>query len=224
MKQSKQHTRSKGYILKIIIPIILVLVVLGVLFWTIGGDPSGKKTTHQMADGVAKFYATFRSSFMPGDEQLDDYIIKMPENDKSVTRQLQERGATVTPQDQNWTGEVKRRRFKENDTLRNAIKTYGESEGVELIWDLKYDYIIKHHFQEQSSYTQLVELVTKTVNNDYDGKVRSYFCPQERAVVVTAEEIEYLQQFCTSTTSKRRLAIDKKRERDYQLRKKLGID
>lgn len=224
MKSNNQIQGNRGYVLKIVVPIIAVLFILGFLFWNIGGNSDGKKTTHQMADGVAKFYATFRSSFNAGDEELNDYTIKLPENFKSVTQQLQERAEKVRPQDPNWRGETKRRSFKENDTLKNAVSGYGEEEGVELIWDLKYDYIIKHHFQEQSNYTQLVELITKTVNNDYDGQVRSYFCPQERAVVITVEENEYIQQFCMLTTSKRRLAIDKKRERDYKLRQKLGIN
>lgn len=224
MKSNLKKSNGSALI-KIFLPILLVLVLVGLLFWSnekVGTD--GPVTTHKMASGVAKFYATFRSSFSQGDKKLNDYIIELPEPEVSVTKQLEQRASKVRPANANWTGERKRRSFKENDTIKTALENFGKEESMEVIWDLKYDYIIKNHFQEHTNLKQLSEKIAKTVNNDYDGQVKSYFCPQERALVLTANGNQYVNDFCQLTTSKRRQAIDKNRAKDYQLRQRLGGD
>lgn len=223
--KSNLRKNSGSALLKILLPIVLVLFVVGLLFWSneqVGTD--GPATTHKMASGVAKFYATFRSSFSKDDKKLDDYTIELPTPEMPLTKKLEQRASEVRPANANWTGERKRRSFKENDTIRTALQNFGKEENMEVIWDLKYDYIIKHHFQEHTNLKQLTEKVAKTVNNDYDGQVKSYFCPQERALVLTATGNQYVQNFCQLTTSKRRLALEKNRAKDYQLRQRLGTD
>lgn len=221
----KKPVQKSGSNLKILIPLVVVFFVIGMLYWSseqVDGD--GPATTHQMADGVAKFYATFRKSFMPGDKQLDEYTIELPKPDVPLTQQLQQRGAEVSPEKVNWKGERKRRSFKENDTIKTAMQNFGKAEGVEVFWDLKYDYIIKHHFQEESNLKQLSEKIAKTVNGDFNGQVKSYFCPQEKALVITANKHQYVDEFCLTTTSKRRQVIDRLREKEYKLRQKLGTN
>lgn len=219
-----QLSKSNGsMLLKVALPLTLVVILVGLLFWSneqVGTD--GPVTTHEMASGVAKFYATFRKSFSEGDKKLDDYTIELPTPSVPLTRQLEQRAAKVSPANADWKGERKRRSFKENDTIRSALTGFAEAEDMEVIWDLKYDYIIKNHFQEYSNLKQLSEKISKTVNNDYDGQVRSYFCPQERALVLTSNNNQYVQDFCQLTTSKRRLSIDKNRAKEYQLRQKLN--
>ena len=225
MKKKTKPQHSSGAQMKIVLPLFVVFFVVGMLYWSsekVGSD--GPASTHQMADGVAKFYATFRKSFMPGDKQLDEFTIELPKPDVPLTQQLQNRGAQVNPANVNWQGERKRRSFKENDTIKSAMESFGEEEGMEVFWDLKYDYIIKNHFQEESNLKQLSEKIAKTVNNDYDGQVKSYFCPQEKALVITTGKYQYVDEFCQPTTSRRRLAIDKRREADYKMRQKLGTN
>ena len=225
MKKATKQKPQSGSNLKILIPLVVVFFVVGILYWSSEQvEGNGPATTHQMADGVAKFYATFRKSFMPGDKQLDEYTIELPKPDVPLTQQLQQRGAEVTPGNADWRGENKRRSFKENDTIKSAMQNFAKEEGMEVFWDLKYDYIIKHHFQEQSSLKQLSEKIAKTVNADFNGEVKSYFCPQEKALVITSNTHQYVNEFCQPTTSKRRQAIDKRREKEYQLRQRLGTN
>lgn len=223
--KSTVSKQSGAAMLKIFGPIILILAVLALLFWSNEKASSdGPMTTHEMASGVAKFYATFRKSFGAQDKQLDDYTIELPEPEVSLTKQLEMRAAKVTPASADWQGERKRRTFKENDTIRSALKNFGEEEDMEVIWDLKYDYIVKNHFQDTSNLKQLSEKISKSVNNDYEGQVKSYFCPQERALVITSNENKYVSDFCQLTTSKVRLAIDRQRAKDYELKQRLGSD
>lgn len=223
--KTKASKSNGSALIKIFLPLVLVLVLVGLLFWSneqVGTD--GPATTHQMASGVAKFYATFRSSFQKGDKKLDDYTIELPKPEMSLTKTLEQRASKVAPANANWQGETKRRSFKENDTIRTALQNFGKEENMEVIWDLKYDYIIKNHFQDHSNLKQLSEKISKSVNNDYDGQVKSYFCPQERALVLTATDNKYVQDFCQLTTSKVRMAIDKNRAKEYQLRQRLGSE
>jgi hypothetical protein len=207
------------------LPLLLILLLVGLLFWSNEQVTSeGPITTHQMASGVAKFYATFRKSFSQGDKKLDDHTIELPKPELSLTKQLERRASQVNPASAEWTGVKKRRSFKENDTIKTALQNFGKEENMEVMWDLKYDYIIKHHFQEVTNLKQLSEKIAKTVNNDYDGQVKSYFCPQERALVLTASNNKYVKDFCQLTTSKRRQALDKNRAKEYQLRQKLSSD
>lgn len=224
-KPSYQKKADSGFALKVFVPVVLALLVIGFIFWSSDEGNSDKiKSKHEMADGVAKFYATFRKSFMPGATQLDEYTIELPAPDKSLTEKLQQRGAQTNPAKANWQGEKKKRSFKANDTIKNALENFGKQEDVEVIWDLKYDYIVKNQFGDSGTFKRLVNTVTKSVNNDYDGLAKAYFCPQERAVVITASENKYVSEFCHDTTSRRRQALDKKREKDYQLRKQLGLN
>lgn len=225
MKKQATKKAKSNLGLKIMLPLIIILFVIGMLYWSSETmQVEGNKPQHQMADGVAKFYATFRKSFMPGATQLDDYTIELPKPSQSLTEQLQARAEIVKPASPAWRGEKKRRSFQENDTIRSALTEFGKEENVEVIWDLKYDYIIKNHFQENSNFKQLAEKVSKTVSGDHGGMVKAYFCPQERTIVISASDNQYVKEFCQPTTSARRLAIDKKREADYKLRQKLGLN
>ncbi len=223
--KTKSSKSNGSALIKILVPIVIILVVVGLLFWSSEKSSSdGPMTTHQMAEGVAKFYATFRSSFSRDDKKLNDYTIELPTPDVPLTKQLEQRASQVEPANADWQGKRKRRSFKENDTIKSALQSFGEEEDMAVIWDLKYDYIIKNHFQENSNLKQLSEKISKTVNNDFDGQVKSYFCPQERALVITASENKYVKDFCQLTTSQRRLAIDQNKAKDYQLRQRLGSD
>lgn len=223
--KSKLQKNNGSALIKIFLPILVILFVVGLLFWSneqVGTD--GPVTTHKMASGVAKFYATFRSSFSKDDKKLNDYTIQLPKPEMSLTKQLEQRAAKVRPANANWKGEKKRRSFKENDTIKTALQSFGKEENMEVIWDLEYDYIIKNHFQEYNNLKQLSEKIAKTVDGDYEGQVKSYFCPQERALVLTVSGNQYVKDFCQLTTSKRRQALDKNRAKDYQLRKRLGTE
>jgi len=222
-KSTKQYNGS-GLILKVIVPVTLILIIIGFLYWGSQAANDPNRSKHQMADGVAKFYATFRKSFMDEATKLDEYTILLPDDGDSVFDQLQDRALQVKPAAPNWTGENKKRSFEENDTIKTALENFGNTENVEVIWDLKYDYIIKNHFVERANFKELIDKISRTVNNDYDGNVQSYFCPQERAIVITDEPDTYVTEFCDVTTSKRRLADDKRRENDYKIRQKLGLN
>lgn len=217
------ESKSKSTI-KILLPVSLIAIIVAIVYWGLDVIRDPNKTTHEMADGVAKFYSTFRESFMPGATQLDEYTLQLPPETESVSQKLESRRLSVEPTNSNWRGKAKRRSFKENDTIKTALESFGEDEGIAVIWNLQYDYIIKNHFVEKVNFKELVERITKTIGNDYDGKVKGYFCPTESAIVITDNPDNYVTQSCKLTISNKRIALDRKRAEDYKKRQKLGLN
>jgi hypothetical protein len=211
---------QNGFVAKILLPVVALLIVVGFIYWSTG---DGNRTAdNPVAKGVAKFYAEVRQAVKPGASRLDDYTIELPPSESSVSDQLQQRAEIVRPANKNWAGETKKRSFKENDTIKSALQDFARAEGAELIWDLKYDYIIKNHFSDRSNLKSLVHKITNTVAGDFGGSVHSYFCPKERTMVVTDNPTDYLTTSCVTTMSAAKEQKLRRMEREYQQEREDG--
>ncbi|MDA8621133.1 TcpQ domain-containing protein [Psychrosphaera sp.] len=199
MSKNKIGTKRKqsGKIGKIVAPIVFILIIVGFVYW--GSDESNKTSENPVAKGVAKFYAEVRQAMKPGAERLNDYTIKLPEPEQSMGEQLASRDGTVDPAKEFWQGPKKKRSFKQNDTLKTALQNYANAEGMELIWDLQYDYIVKEHFAESSDLKTLVNKISSVVNGDYSGQVKTYFCKDANALVITDKTDKYISKNCEPT-------------------------
>jgi hypothetical protein len=102
-----------------------------------------------------------------------------------------------TTVDTSWTGEQKFRTFKEGSTLREAISTFAQAEGMQLIWNLEQDFIIKHQFQLDNTVAGSLAKIASAIDSSFEGEVNAYLCPEQRSLVVTAEETEFLSTRCT---------------------------
>lgn len=196
-KNAKQGTTKKsqsGYLGKVLGGSVFILIIVGFVYW--GSDEANKTSENPVAKGVAKFYSEVRQALKPGAERLNDYTIQLPEPEVSMSDQLDSRDGNVRPAPEDWNGENKKRSFKQNDTLKTALSQYANEEGIELIWDLKYDYIVKHHFAETSDMKTLIRKISTTVKSDYSGNVTTYFCKDARALVITDKSDPYLVGNC----------------------------
>ncbi|MUH72393.1 hypothetical protein GNP35_07805 [Psychrosphaera haliotis] len=199
MSKNNKSTQKKesGKIGKIVAPIIFILLIVGFVYW--GSDESNKTSENPVAKGVAKFYAEVRQAMKPGAERLNDYTIKLPEPEQTMGQQLESLDGTVEPAEDFWQGPKKKRSFKQNDTLKTALESYSSAEGIELIWDLKYDYIVKEHFTESSDLKTLLNKISTVVTSDYSGQVQTYFCKDANAIVITDKTDDYISKNCIST-------------------------
>lgn len=204
--------RQQGFIIKFVLPIVIIFALIGFIYWGSGSSTS----ENPVAKGVAKFYAEVRQAVKPGSSRLDDYTIELAKPAMPLTDQLKQRTKTVQPASKNWRGESKKRSFKENDTIKTALENYGREEGIDVIWDLKYDYIIKNHFAEQGNLKSLVNKIAKSIGTDYGATIESYYCPQERALVITTEADNYVRASCMTTMSSSQLRKQKMLEKQYQ--------
>jgi len=220
MKQNNKKNNQAGFATKIILPIVAILIIVGFVYW--GTDESNRTSENPVAKGVAKFYAEVRQAVKPGSTRLDDYTIELPESVTSVSQRLEERAAKVQPGSPTWQGKVQKRSFEENDTIKTALENFARAEGIEVIWDLKYDYIIKNHFAEKSDLKSLVDKVSRVVATDYSGTVYSFYCPKERSIVISDTKTRYYEESCVTTKSARRLMQERERQKRYERERDSG--
>lgn len=212
----KTNKKETSLLSRLLFPLIVILLIVGFVYW---GTGSGNKTSENpVAKGVAKFYATVRQATKPGASRINDFTIELPQPSQSADEMLESIKKFVTPASPDWQGEVKKRSFKANETMKTVLERLAEEENIILIWDLKYDYIVKQHFSETSSLKSLVNTIGNVVAGDYGGELVSLYCPRARTVILTTSQSSYMKDACVSTRSSAQLRNDQKMRVKYEQR------
>jgi len=142
------------------------------------------------------FYEQLRYSLDATADRAKEYVIQLTDTSGSLTQTLETRTNSVVPMAQNWEGAVVIRKFAPDSQLRDQMADFANTEGLELIWTLPRDYVIKHHFQDEASYLDTLTDVATAIAPDFEFPVLVYFCPAQRAAVVTDKQNQFLTQNC----------------------------
>ena len=162
------------------------------------GDSGPKSLSENMSD----FYAEYRLSLhQPQEESIGNFVIELKLSDTPLGERLEQMESLQKPLGASWAGEYKHRTFAAGSTLRGAISDYAQSEGMQLIWELDKDFIVKHQFQMNNSITGSLQSIAKTIDDSFEGIVRAYVCPKQRSLVITAKDSVYLQKNCQEVGS-----------------------
>lgn len=148
------------------------------------------------AEGFSQFYSNIRSALNSSSDNAGEHRLTQPDTSANLPQQLQQRAATVPPAPSNWRGTVTNRHFREGDTLRTRLGQYARDEGIELFWTLPQDYVVKYYFQTEDTLIAAVYDISRAISADFPAPVLSYYCPQERAAVITDKASDYLQTHC----------------------------
>ncbi|MGP9802050.1 TcpQ domain-containing protein [Rheinheimera sp. NSM] len=178
---------------------LTILVVLGGLAYLILTKPDfliRKDSANVAAEGFSQFYSKIRGSIADGAREISEFRLTLPDTSDKLTGQLKQRAKVVVPGDENWRGQVTDRRFREGDTIKTKLTEYARAEGVELFWTLPRDYVVKQYFQTDSTLIETIYEVGVAIAPDFSSPVLSYYCPRERAAVITDKANAYLQQNC----------------------------
>ncbi|MGI5308998.1 TcpQ domain-containing protein [Rheinheimera sp. WS51] len=178
---------------------ILLLLILGSAGYILLVRPDLvdlSSRTNQAAEGLSKFYSSIRGSIADGADKLSKFKLTLPDTSKDLTSQLQQRATAVTPLEANWRGQVTDRRFREGETVKTLLSGYAMQQGIQLYWTLPRDYVVKHYFQTDTSFIGTVYQISQAISPDFSLGVQAYFCPQERAAVITDKQNDYIQQHC----------------------------
>lgn len=154
-----------------------------------------QETVNTAARGFSEFYSKIRGN-QAGRNDQSDFHISLPDTSGQLSRNLAQRGREVLPAPANWQGLVTDRRFREGESLKTTLSNYARSEGIELYWTLTRDYVIKQYFQTDTTLLGTVHNIGKAIAPDFAEPVLTYFCPKERAAVITNRLTPYLQQNC----------------------------
>ena len=155
-----------------------------------------------VAKGLSDFYRDFRMSpAEPEKSEGADMVLDLSPSDESLDERLKSMSSALKPVDDTWEGEYKYRTFRAGNTLREAISSYAEQEGMQVIWDLNQDFVIKHQFQMDNTVAGSLAKIASAIDSNFEGKVATFMCPKQRSLVVTEKVTEYLSTQCSRVGS-----------------------
>lgn len=150
-------------------------------------------------NSLSDFYAQHRmSQTKPHEEEQGDFVVDLKKEKESLENRLNKVAAQQSaPIEGRWVGEHKFRTFSAGSTLREAITDYAQNEGMQVIWELDQDFIVKNQFQMEDTLVGSLYQIARAVDSNFSGQVVAYVCPKQRSLVITEENTEFLQENCT---------------------------
>lgn len=160
--------------------------------------PEGAKKEKSVSQGLSEFYREYRmSSTDPIEEEQGDFVVELSQGSESLDTQLSNMSSGFKTANKDWEGEQKMRSFNAGNTLREAISRYAEQEGMQVIWDLDQDFIIKYQFQMNNTIVGSLSAIASAIDANFEADVSTFVCPEQRTLVVTAEVTPFLKKNCT---------------------------
>jgi hypothetical protein len=200
MSKDKQSSSSLFWLKHVLLAIAILVIGGIVLFLQISRQsevkPEGQKP-RSIAESMSSFYSDYKfTSRHPHQEDLGDFVITFKTPAEPLTDRLKKMESLQKPASGRWVGEHKHRSFKSGSTLRSAITEYAQSEGMQVIWELDRDFIIKHTFQLDDSILGSLRKIARAVDANFEGEVKAYMCPKQRSLVITETTTDYLTRYC----------------------------
>lgn len=153
-----------------------------------------QQKTNAAADGLSNFYAKIYGDNK--DRKVRNNVISLPEPQGDLVKILQAREMMVRPYRKNWSGTKASRPFRKGETLYQKLSEYSESDGLEIIWWLNKDFIIKDPFRIDKDILKTASKIGKAVSGHFPEGINSYFCYRQRMLVFVNEPPSYLDEEC----------------------------
>lgn len=156
------------------------------------------------AEGLSNFYANIHGDFEKGDQpRIRRNVVYLPAPKGNLEKLLDDRKKVTRALPKNWRSDKESRPFREGQTLYQKLSEYAHQEGLDVIWWLNRDLIVKHAFRINEDITRTAFQVGMAINGHTDNGVKTYFCHQHRAIVLVEEQMnDYLNKECQLLTSK----------------------
>jgi hypothetical protein len=162
-----------------------------------------KKTANAAAEGLSNFYAKiYGDDIDKKGPRVRNNIIFLPEPRGNLIELLQAREMIVRPYRANWQGKTASRAFRKGQTLYQKLAEYAEQEGLEIIWWLNRDFIIKDAFRIDKNILKTAYQVGEAVAGHFPEGINSFFCYRQRTLVFINEAPDYLYEECTALKPK----------------------
>lgn len=160
------------------------------------GAPVEKKS---IESNMAKFYEEF--GLVSNDvieEKYGEFVIPLEQSDTPLSNQI----ASLAPRrlDPNerfdWRNNFKSRSFAKDSTLMGNAVSYVSEEGMELVWHLNQDFIVRHRFISKNNIPGMLHELAGAIDANFSGKVNVFYCSEQRVMVITDKEAPVLQSNC----------------------------
>ncbi|MEW6993340.1 TcpQ domain-containing protein [Colwelliaceae bacterium MEBiC 14330] len=163
----------------------------------------GRKTENAAALGLSKFYANLHGDMQGTGPKIRNNIVYLPEPKGNLEELLQAREMVVRPYRKNWQGTIQSRPFRKGQTLNQKLAEYTEKDGLELIWWLNRDYVIKDPFRIEKDILTTTYQVAKAIEGHFPSGLSIFFCNRQRAlVVIETAPNSFLDEECILLKSK----------------------
>jgi len=166
--------------------------------------PVTKKSTNAAAEGLSRFYANLHGETDGDEPRVRNNIVYLPEPKGSLVELLEARRLVTRPLRKTWRGTKDNRPFRKGHTLHQKLSEYAEADGLEVIWWLNRDFIIKDPFRVDKDIIQTTYQISRAIEGHFQDGLSAYFCYKERAIVLSEKDYSYLDDECTKLEGKNR--------------------
>ncbi len=163
----------------------------------------GRTSSNPAAVGLSKFYANLHGDMDGKGPKIRNNIVYLPDPKGDLVKILQAREMIVRPYNKNWQGSIESRPFRKGETLNQKLVEYSEKDGVELIWWLNRDYVVKDPFRIEKDILKTTFQVAKAIEGHFESGLSIFFCHRQRAIVVIERTPQpFLDKECIQLASK----------------------
>lgn len=145
-------------------------------------------TTNKAAIGLSKFYANLHGDMDDEGPKIKNNIVYLPDPKGDLDKLLQAREMIVRPYKKNWQGSIESRPFRKGQALNIKLAEYTEKAGIELIWWLNRDFIVKDPFRIEKDLLSTAYQIGKAVEGHFEEGLAIYFCNRQRTIVIIEDE------------------------------------
>ncbi|WP_448569290.1 TcpQ domain-containing protein [Thalassotalea ganghwensis] len=156
-----------------------------------------EKSKNAAAEGLSRFYANLRGTDDETGPRVKNNIVYLPEPRGDLVEMLKAKQMVTRPLRSNWRSSTKNAPFRPGFTLNQKLSEYAEESGLEVIWWLDKDFLIKDPFRINKDIVQMAYQIGKGIEGHFPNGLRSYFCYKHRSIVLTEKTYDYLDEECT---------------------------
>jgi len=162
------------------------------------------KSKNAAADGLSRFYANLHGSDAKDGPVIRNNIVYLPDPKGDLVEILEAKRLVTRPLRRNWKGTKDNRPFRKGDTLYQKLVEYAENDGLDVIWWLNRDFIVKDPFRIDKDIVETAFRLSQAIAGHFQDELVAYFCFQQRTLVLVDKEIPYLDDECERLPQKKR--------------------
>lgn len=163
---------------------------------------TSKKSNNAAADGLSRFYASINPDMNTKGPRIRNNVVFLPDPSGNLVKILEARKMVTRPYRKSWQGNTESRAFRTGQTILQKLSEYANQEGLEIIWWLNRDFIIKGPFRIEKNILETSFQLGRSVEGHFENGIKVFFCYRHRTLVFIDVPIDYLTAECKMLQSK----------------------
>ncbi|NMP32258.1 hypothetical protein HII17_11825 [Thalassotalea sp. M1531] len=161
------------------------------------------KSKNSAAEGLSRFYANLHGTDDDEDgPKIRNGVVFLPEPKGDLEKVLEAKAMVTRPLRKNWKGSVENRPFRKDQTLLQKMIEYAAQDGLDVMWRLNRDLIVKNPFRINKDILQTAYQIGNGIRGHFPEDVIVYFCYKQRTIVFNHGPSKFLAKECNILTSK----------------------